>query len=250
MPTLREWVRRVGDYVHNHFHWDTPEEEAEQLRAQTIRQAIKHGRMSTEHMPKRRKTEPMAQDNGASSAAAGQTPTTSSAASGPHPSAFPVSEKASGKQPQTNSPVSLLTDEQKKANDNIDSVRFGWEARKDGAAGGQAMAVVYEGATLLDVKLLLSELEKGVFATNLFGIMVDRVTRNRIVGELVLIRAKKEGGVFTFQFTFQIMEHAGSALIVLEQWFCWDDLVYVQDTTRLEKDTDARDICLFSSGVK
>ena len=152
MPTFRERVRRIGEWVHEHCNWETPEEEDEKQRVQTIVHAIQHGRMGIEHMPKRRKTEPTAEENCASSAASGADPPPSSAG-------LPPPGEVSGLQPQTHSSALLSND----AHNNIQSVRFNCSAGKQSAAGGQAVPVVYEGATLANVKRLLSASEAGVF---------------------------------------------------------------------------------------
>jgi len=158
----------------------------------------------------------------------------------------------SGVQQQTDSQQVLLrTNAQNELHNEIETVRTGCAPTGgQGAAGGQAVAIVYEGATLPNVKPFLSALEGGVWKKNLFGFMIDREKKEKHVGEFILVRAKKEFGVFTFQFTFQKFSPPDSALIVLEQWFCWDDFVYVQNVERLDNDTKELDICFFSSGVQ
>jgi len=72
MPTWWERLDQIGNWVHDHCRFESPEEEHEKHLEMTVVHAIQHGRMGLEHMPKRRKTEPTPGDNGASIAASGK----------------------------------------------------------------------------------------------------------------------------------------------------------------------------------
>jgi len=250
MPSFRERVRRFGQWMHEHCNWDTSEEEEEKRLVHTTLLAIQHGRMGIEHMPKRRKTEPTAEENGASSAASDANPPPSSAASGAKPPPLPSPGVVSGPQPQTHSPARLSNDAHENALSNIEQVSFNCSAAKQSAAGGQAVPVVYEGATLANVKGLLSASEAGVFDSGLMGFLVDKGTQDRLVGDFELVRAKKERGVFSFQFTFKLHQPADGEPIVLEHWFSWDEVAYVLTLDNLGNDHSAQQFCFVSLGVQ
>jgi hypothetical protein len=110
--------------------------------------------------------------------------------------------------------------------------------------------MVYEGASLADVKRLLSASEAGVFESGLMGFLVDRDKQKTVVGDFVLVRAKKERDAFTFQFNFKLLEPENSETIVLEHWFCWDEVAYVLNQDNFNKDHSAKQFCFVSSGVQ